>query len=326
MSTNKEIIVREQQQNMTVRQMAERVNLVHEALRTVMKKGTHYGTVPGCGVKNVLLKPGADVLATMFRLVPKYDVSTNFMENGHREYTVTCSMFTSSGELLGEGVGSASTMEKKYRWRKDESGNPIENEDIADTYNTVLKVGKKRAHIDATLTVTGAADIFTQDLIDEDEKEKKPREAVKMPTAKKHDDEIIFIVPEVKESKGGTQENPWTRYDVMHEGERLSTFSVHIGGQLRTARGKKVSTKIERSEKGTKILSVVVVGRQENEDQNSAPDANANADIIAKISEAQKFRGVTFKKLLKAEGLADEDWPLAPRETLVKILSGMEAQ
>jgi len=72
-------------------------------------------------------------------------------------------------------------MEKKYRYRKDHNGNRIENEDIADVYNTVLKIAKKRAHIDTTLTVTGAADLFTQDLIDEDE---PPRPPIQTPQAK----------------------------------------------------------------------------------------------------------------------------------------------
>jgi hypothetical protein len=59
-------------------------------------------------------------------------------------------------------------MERKYRYRKDQSGRTVENADIADVYNTVLKMAKKRAHIDATLTATGAADMFTQDLIEDD--------------------------------------------------------------------------------------------------------------------------------------------------------------
>lgn len=41
-----------------------------------------------------------------------------------------------------------------------------ENPDIADTYNTVLKMAKKRAHVDAVLTGTAASDIFTQDVED----------------------------------------------------------------------------------------------------------------------------------------------------------------
>jgi len=42
----------------------------------------------------------------------------------------------------------------------------IENPDIADTYNTVLKMAKKRAFVDATLTATAASDMFTQDVED----------------------------------------------------------------------------------------------------------------------------------------------------------------
>ena len=48
------------------------------------------------------------------------------------------------------------------------SGTPerVENPDLADTLNTVLKMAKKRAHVDAMLTATAASDIFTQDVDD----------------------------------------------------------------------------------------------------------------------------------------------------------------
>lgn len=42
----------------------------------------------------------------------------------------------------------------------------VENSDIADTYNTVLKMGKKRSLVDAILTATAASDIFMQDVED----------------------------------------------------------------------------------------------------------------------------------------------------------------
>jgi hypothetical protein len=41
-----------------------------------------------------------------------------------------------------------------------------ENPDIADLYNTVLKMAKKRAFVDATITATAASDFFTQDVED----------------------------------------------------------------------------------------------------------------------------------------------------------------
>lgn len=46
----------------------------------------------------------------------------------------------------------------------EKSDAKVENPDIADTYNTVLKMAKKRAIVDATLTATAASDIFTQDI------------------------------------------------------------------------------------------------------------------------------------------------------------------
>lgn len=45
-------------------------------------------------------------------------------------------------------------------------GDRSENPDIADVWNTVLKMAKKRAHVDATITTTATSDMFTQDVED----------------------------------------------------------------------------------------------------------------------------------------------------------------
>ncbi len=42
----------------------------------------------------------------------------------------------------------------------------IENPDIADAWNTVLKIGKKRAYVDGTIAATGASPKFSQDADD----------------------------------------------------------------------------------------------------------------------------------------------------------------
>lgn len=42
----------------------------------------------------------------------------------------------------------------------------VENPDPADQYNTVLKMAKKRAQVDCTLTAVGASDLLSQDLED----------------------------------------------------------------------------------------------------------------------------------------------------------------
>ena len=245
---------------LSMKQIGDRVNMVHQVLENVMKRDTHYGTVPGCGSKMVLLKPGADVLAMTFRLVPQFAVNRTDMENGHREYDVTCSMHGPDGSLLGQGVGSASTMEKKYRYRKDDKGKRIENEDIADCYNTVLKIAKKRAHIDATLTVTGAADIFTQDLIDEDT---PMREPIK-PTVEREPDnqedkgEVVAVtIGEVKTKAGTSAKGQWTRSYFKSGDQYYSTFSNSLAEVLRGLVGQEVELRIERSDKGNTVLGVM---------------------------------------------------------------------
>lgn len=56
----------------------------------------------------------------------------------------------------------------------------VDNPDVADVYNTVLKIGKKRAHVDAVLTATAASDIFAQDLEDLSHVEAEPIEPAPM--------------------------------------------------------------------------------------------------------------------------------------------------
>jgi hypothetical protein len=51
-------------------------------------------------------------------------------------------------------------------WQVCEIGEKMENPDIADTFNTVLKMAKKRAYVDGILSATAASDIFTQDIED----------------------------------------------------------------------------------------------------------------------------------------------------------------
>jgi hypothetical protein len=161
------------------------VNLIQHVLEHVMKENEHYGRIPGCGDKQVLLKAGAEKLCLTFRMAPEYREEIIDLGNGHREYRIQCRMIhIPTGNFLGAGVGSASTMESKFRYRSewvDGKKAKIEHPDIADVYNTVFKMAKKRALVDASLTCTAASDIFTQDL-----EESPPQESpiVAMPKPK----------------------------------------------------------------------------------------------------------------------------------------------
>ena len=79
-----ELVRVENQAVMSMKGITDRVNLVHQVMKKVMQEGTHFGTVPGCGKKQVLFKPGADVLAMAFRLSPSYAVDKDDLGGGHR--------------------------------------------------------------------------------------------------------------------------------------------------------------------------------------------------------------------------------------------------
>lgn len=146
------------------------VQKIQALMRDLMHEGEHYGVIPGTGSKKTLLKPGAEKLCFTFRLAPYYEVAERDLPDlgggPHREYRVTVTLKKIGDDtVLGQGVGSCSTMEKKYRYRKTRDER-YENPDLADTYNTVLKMAKKRALVDATITACAASDIFTQDVED----------------------------------------------------------------------------------------------------------------------------------------------------------------
>lgn len=187
-------------------EIQQQVNLIQRVMKSVMKDGEHYGVIPGCGIKPSLLKPGAEKLSMTFRMAPEYNISTIDLPGGHREYRVTTTLRSIiTGTVLGQGVGSCSTMEGKYRFRTGEieltgkpvpkeywtsrdvnllggkgfvpkkndgrweiarQGERVEHDNPADYWNTCLKMAKKRSHVDAVLTATAASDIFTQDVED----------------------------------------------------------------------------------------------------------------------------------------------------------------
>lgn len=186
-------------QPMTAAQVRAQVNLVQEVMKAVMigpskdnPSGTHYGLVPGCGNKPTLFKAGAEKLMMTFRLAADPQVQEIPTDDGIT-FRVICRITNqATGVFLGSGIGECSSKEEKYNWRKavcdgEYNETPedkrrgkwvkgFKNEpdkqikqvrtNPPDIANTVLKMAKKRALVDAILTVTAASDIFDQDLED----------------------------------------------------------------------------------------------------------------------------------------------------------------
>ena len=81
-----------------------------------------YGVIPGTK-KKVLLKSGAEKLCEIYGLADEY-VIINQVENwetGLFAYTIRCILKSRRDDsIVGEGLGSCSSYESKYRWREQQ--------------------------------------------------------------------------------------------------------------------------------------------------------------------------------------------------------------
>lgn len=165
----------------------KQVAAINDLIDNVLEEGVDYGEEQGID-KPFLHKPGAEQLCVTFRLAPRFTIIDKTIDLEHPEfplidYDVRCDLYNrETGQWVGSGVGNCNSWEKKYRYRKEwynGDGEPdgsgweetrggnyykrVPNEDIMTQKNTILKMSKKRAHVDATLNTTGASRLFTQD-------------------------------------------------------------------------------------------------------------------------------------------------------------------
>lgn len=158
-------------------------------VQKTLKQNHDFGVIPGTP-KPTLLKPGAEKILMLMGLTSEYDILEKIedYDKGIFAYTVKCTLLKNSFKIT-EGLGNCNSKEDKYRWRwvfesdlppgvdkealkKKVYGNTtkyrVENEDICSQTNTILKMAKKRAQVDATLTVAALSEVFTQDIEDMD--------------------------------------------------------------------------------------------------------------------------------------------------------------
>jgi hypothetical protein len=272
-----------EEHRLTETDIRAQVNLIQHVMKAVMKgpskdnpAGVHYGIIPGTP-KPTLYKPGAEVLCATFRISPEFTVEDLSTSDCYR-YRVTCKgRHQTTGIVLAEGMGSASSNEDKYRWRRivceeEFEATPSDRRRIKyakgkessfytvkqiraepdDIDNTVLKMACKRAQVAMTLNATAASDIFTQDVEDipetmrqtdgdggEAKERKKPQPKGKPPAA------------EAKangngEAKADAEDGPATPAMVNHlkkrlEGAALTDVEFFKKFNVTTFEGLKVS-------------------------------------------------------------------------------------
>lgn len=169
-------------------------------MKQVLRDGVDFGIIPGTGSKPTLYLPGAQKIAMFYGMRPEYQLlaQTEDWEHGFFAYTVQCVLYhRATGACIGAGIGECNSREEKYyltawhgttdkpsdevvalrksqglgRWRKDDNGRwewqEREPRPLNQAYslpNTLLKMGKKRAYVDAVITAASASEFVTQDL------------------------------------------------------------------------------------------------------------------------------------------------------------------
>jgi hypothetical protein len=143
----------------SLEEVENRIHLLEEFIKKYMIKGEDYGEIPGIS-KPTLLKPGAEKLCDVFGFAKMVEVKNRIedWEKGFFHYEVEVTLINKRNNLIeAQGVGSCNSKERKYRYQ-----------DPYTIVNTILKMAKKRALIDAVLSATRSSGIFTQDVEDMD--------------------------------------------------------------------------------------------------------------------------------------------------------------
>jgi len=192
-----EAIILQQEHRLAVSDVERQQNAIWELMAKVMKLDEDYGIIPGCKEKS-LWKSGSEKILAMFKLAvdPIVEELASPGSDPYGEYRVRvhCTVKQMGSQVfVGKGIGECSSWEDKYKWRRavnDAEYAYMEKQGLArikfgsnyqtkkdyeikqvrvptaDIANTIVKMGKKRSQIDATLTTTAASSIFTQDLED----------------------------------------------------------------------------------------------------------------------------------------------------------------
>jgi len=257
----------------------KKIEQFQQLIRRNLKEGKDYGTIPGTP-KPSLWKPGAEKIVILGKLRSTFEVldETKDWENEFFQFEIRWNLW--SGEnLICQGVGLCSSKEDKYRYRwltekklpknankdnllcKEKSGKygkynvyRVENEDVCSIANTILKMAKKRALIDAALLVGSLSDLFTQDIEDLPEEYVSKRE-LKRETKQEvnRDDEAINEVEVLEQEQAEAMEADAVKKETKIEVKPASQGQIDYIYGFKNDKGELVkgiveSTKIKKAE------------------------------------------------------------------------------
>lgn len=294
---------------LTASDLQRQSNMIKEILKNVLVKDVHYGVPFAGSPKQTLLKPGAEKILTTFRIA--VDPETEDLSTPDEiRYRVKCKgVSILTGNLIGVGIGECSSSEEKYKWKKpvclqefDETPSDRKREKWIKSYNnfekiqqirtnpsdianTILKMAKKRAQADLTLTATAASDIFDAPEYDDMPEEPTDTDQTQKPEAKKPMEppkrkseapqapskdifEIILSgdASEVTEKEGEKNGKKYMIYYVSAPEGKFASFSDTVAETVRNCIKGNLEYKLKyiKDSYGNKIESVEIVGATAN--------------------------------------------------------------
>lgn len=152
-------------------------NEMDRFIQEALVAGTDFGVIPGCS-KPCLLKSGAEKIALYLNLIFRTEVvgRTEDFQQGFFAYECKCYVIDVDGIVRGEGISTANSKEPRYA---RQSGFAVQN--------TILKMCKKRALVDAVLNVGALSSKFTQDMEDMDIQQDVGKDVSELKTKPKTD-------------------------------------------------------------------------------------------------------------------------------------------
>jgi hypothetical protein len=174
----------------TIEETLQSIALLQNMVKDILKQGIDYGRIPGTP-QDSLWDPGASQIIGAFncycgeRRILKLEDSD--------EKIVACVevpiISRATQQVVGSGIGAASTLETKYKYRwvpkpkewgydevaiktfktkrgKDDEGDVIlyriPNPEHSELLNTIVKMASKRAEVDAAESLPGVASVLRQ--------------------------------------------------------------------------------------------------------------------------------------------------------------------
>ena len=162
------------------------------------------------------------------------------------------------------GKGHTTKKNEVGQWVVAIQGDKVEHDNPADYYNTCEKMAFKRALVSATLTVTAASDIFTQDIeemvengvITPKTEVKTAPKAEAAHVAAQGDGHILTGISKIDPRRG---KGPYRIFDAA--GTAYNTFSDSIAADAQKAKdsGQKIRIEFKKTQYGLDIVEVISV-------------------------------------------------------------------